>query len=135
MAQEASPVYSFSPYVLDVADRSLKRDGVPIPLTPKQFDLLVALVQNAGRLVEKDALLKKVSGLGQNQTELPVAQFMTPRPESVSPDDTLDYVLHKMDGGGYRHLPVVKDGKPISVVSVRDMLRHLTRLCAEGNGK
>ena len=46
--------------MLDVADRSLKRDGVPVGLTPKVFDLLVALVTNAGRLVEKDALLKSV---------------------------------------------------------------------------
>src|SRR5262245_11357191 len=60
MPQGPSPVYTFGPYVLDVADRSLKRAGAAIPLTPKQFDLLVALVQNAGRLVEKDALLKKV---------------------------------------------------------------------------
>jgi len=60
MPQEPSPVYRFGPYILDVADRSLKRDGAPIPLTPKQFDLLVALVENGGRLVEKDALLKKV---------------------------------------------------------------------------
>jgi DNA-binding winged helix-turn-helix (wHTH) protein len=41
-----------------VADGSLKRDGVVIPLTPKQFDLLVTLVKNAGRLVETDTLLK-----------------------------------------------------------------------------
>src|SRR5918992_1153447 len=60
MAEGASPVYRFGPFVLDVADRSLKKDGLPVPLTPKQFDLLVALVRNAGRLVEKDALLKSV---------------------------------------------------------------------------
>src|SRR4029078_7031742 len=60
MPQEASLVCRFGPYVLDVADRSLKRAGAPISLTPKQFDLLVVLVENAGRLVEKDALLKKV---------------------------------------------------------------------------
>jgi TolB-like protein/Tfp pilus assembly protein PilF len=60
MPQGASPVYRFGPYVLDVADCSLKRDGASISLTPKQFDLLAALVENAGRLVEKDALLKKV---------------------------------------------------------------------------
>ena len=60
MPEGASPVYRFGPFVLDVADRSLKRDGVAIPLTPKQFDLLVALVTNAGRLVEKDTLLKSV---------------------------------------------------------------------------
>lgn len=60
MPQGASPVYRFGPYVLDVADRSLKREAASISLTPKQFDLLVALVENAGRLVEKDALLRKV---------------------------------------------------------------------------
>src|SRR5688572_32780066 len=60
MAKGASPVYGFGPFVLDVTDRSLKRDGAAISLTPKQFDLLVALVENAGRLVEKDLLLKTV---------------------------------------------------------------------------
>ena len=60
MPEGASPVYRFGPFLLDVPDRSLKRDGAPIPLTPKQFDLLVALVNNAGRLVEKDTLLKSV---------------------------------------------------------------------------
>lgn len=60
MPNGASPVYGFGPFVLDVADRSLKRDGAAIPLTPKQFDLLVALVESAGRLVEKDALLQRV---------------------------------------------------------------------------
>ena len=56
----SSPVYGFGPFVLDVTDRSLKRDGAAIPLTPKQFDLLVALVESAGRLVEKDVLLQRV---------------------------------------------------------------------------
>ena len=57
---EGTPIYRFGPFALDVADRSLKRDGAPISLTPKTFDLLVALVENAGRLVEKDALLRRV---------------------------------------------------------------------------
>jgi TolB-like protein/Tfp pilus assembly protein PilF len=57
---QATTVYRFGPFVLDVADRSLKRQGAPISLTPKTFDLLVALVENAGRLVEKDALMRRV---------------------------------------------------------------------------
>ena len=36
-----------------------------------------------------------------------------------------------MDCGGYRHLPVLEDGHPIGMISVRDMLRHITRLCRE----
>ena len=60
MPEGASPVFRFGPFVLDVGDRSLKREGVAVALTPKLFDLLVALVTNAGRLVEKDVLLKTV---------------------------------------------------------------------------
>jgi TolB-like protein/tetratricopeptide (TPR) repeat protein len=60
MPKGTSPVYGFGPFVLDVADHSLKRDGAAIPLTPKQFDLLVALVESAGRLVEKGVLLQRV---------------------------------------------------------------------------
>ena len=36
------------------------RDGNPVPLPPKAFDLLVVLVERAGRLVTKDELLKDV---------------------------------------------------------------------------
>jgi TolB-like protein/tetratricopeptide (TPR) repeat protein len=60
MPEGTAPIYRFGPFVLDVADRSLKRQGASIPLTPKTFDLLLVLVQNAGRLVEKDSLLRTV---------------------------------------------------------------------------
>src|SRR5687768_10124329 len=60
MPEGASPAFRFGPFVLDVADRSLTRHGVRVALTPKLFDLLVALVTSAGRLVEKDALLQSV---------------------------------------------------------------------------
>jgi TolB-like protein/Tfp pilus assembly protein PilF len=60
MTEGPTRIYRFGRFVLDVADRSLKRQGTPIPLTPKTFDLLVALVENAGRLVEKNLLLQTV---------------------------------------------------------------------------
>jgi CBS domain-containing protein len=37
-----------------------------------------------------------------------------------------------MDSGSYRHLPVLAEDKVIGVISVRDMLRHFTRLCKQG---
>jgi CBS domain-containing protein len=52
---------------------------------------------------------------------------MTRDPETVTPADTLAFALGKMDAGGYRHLPVVAGGRPVGVVSVRDVLRHVTR--------
>ena len=82
----------------------------------------------SGIFSERD-LLTRVAGLHESFGELPIRQFMTANPETVTASDTLAFALHKMDVGGYRHLPVLKDGKPTGVISVRDMLRHITRLC------
>src|SRR5690242_18712787 len=36
------------------------REGEPVPLTPKVFDILITLVENRGQIVEKDDLMKRV---------------------------------------------------------------------------
>jgi CBS domain-containing protein len=84
----------------------------------------------AGIFTERD-LLKKVAGVHADYAGLPVSQFMTARPESVSKRETLNYALRMMDAGGYRHIPVVEHGRPVSILSVRAMLRHLVDLCKE----
>jgi CBS domain-containing protein len=83
-----------------------------------------------GILTERD-FLTKVAGAPGFETE-PVSAFMTRDPETVAPNDRLAVALGKMDAGGYRHLPVVDGGKPVGVISVRDVLRHLTALTPEG---
>jgi CBS domain-containing protein len=82
-----------------------------------------------GILTERDFLTKVAGEPGF--AALPVSRFMTPNPETVSPTDALAFALGKMDAGGYRHLPVVAGGKPVGVVSVRDVLRHITTVCPE----
>src|SRR5262245_38549304 len=58
--QQSQPIYEFVPYRLDAAERLLMREGAVIPLQPKVFDLLLALVERHGRLLEKDELMKLV---------------------------------------------------------------------------
>jgi len=53
-------LYEFGPFRLDAAERALWRAGKPVPLTPKAFETLLALVQNCGHLLEKDELLRRV---------------------------------------------------------------------------
>ena len=50
MATEAgdTSIYQFGPFQLDPAERLLARDGRPVALTPKAFDLLVYLVERHG---------------------------------------------------------------------------------------
>jgi CBS domain-containing protein len=83
-----------------------------------------------GILTERD-FLTKVVGVIADFAHQPLLPVMTPNPETVAIDDTLAYALHKMDIGGYRHLPVLEDGKPVGIISVRDVIRHITRLCKD----
>ena len=84
----------------------------------------------AGIFSERDLLLRVPDEAAKSGTQ-PLSEFMTPNPETVRLDDPLALALQKMDVGGYRHLPVVTDGTPVGVISVRDLMRHITRMCAE----
>ena len=60
MSLQTKHIYEFGPFRLDAAEHLLLRDGEAVPLTPKAFDLLLALVERHGHLLEKEELLKKV---------------------------------------------------------------------------
>lgn len=60
MSSEMNDLYEFGNFHLDPNQRVLLRDGIPMSLTPKAFELLVVLVGRSGRLVEKDELLSTV---------------------------------------------------------------------------
>ena len=53
-------LYEFGPYRIDTAERRLSRGDQPIPLTPKAYDTLLALVENAGHSLKKDELMRRV---------------------------------------------------------------------------
>jgi pimeloyl-ACP methyl ester carboxylesterase/DNA-binding winged helix-turn-helix (wHTH) protein len=58
----SSPVqfYDFGSFRLDTIEKFLLRDNEVVPLTPKLFEILLILVQNSGRLQNKDDLMKAV---------------------------------------------------------------------------
>ncbi len=60
MNQSPRQSYEFGSFRLDAQERLLQRDGVTISLTPKAFDLLLALIERHGRLVEKEELFQTV---------------------------------------------------------------------------
>jgi len=60
MNEQNNTSYEFDSFRLVPAERQLLRDDLPIALPPKAFDTLVVLVQNSGRVLKKDVLLKQV---------------------------------------------------------------------------
>ena len=60
MKPHEQAVFRFGDFVLVPGERLLLRDGKPLALTGKAFDLLVTLVRQAGHLLTKDELLSAV---------------------------------------------------------------------------
>lgn len=78
-----------------------------------------------GILTERDVLLK-AAGDDVDLNALAVRELMSPDPVVLQEDDTLAVALHKMSVGGFRHIPIVKDGKATRIASIRDVLRHIS---------
>ena len=77
-----------------------------------------------GIITERD-ILKSV-GLGNNPDLTTVNDLMTPDPDYLEPDVTVEDAADWMLAAGYRHLPVAEDGKILGMLSIKDVLWALT---------
>ena len=59
---EPAELLSIGPVEIDVPAHKVSRDGVPISLTPLEFDLLVALARKPRQVFTRDVLLEQVWG-------------------------------------------------------------------------
>lgn len=58
MTTQVNDLYEFGPFRIDPREHLLSRDGAPIDITPKAFDMLMVLIRNSGHLLLKEELLK-----------------------------------------------------------------------------
>jgi signal-transduction protein with cAMP-binding, CBS, and nucleotidyltransferase domain len=115
-----------APEIVDVAsdvDDAIRR------MHDKGIDCV--LVVGDGRLVgiftDRDAVLKVA---GTALADRSVGALMTRDPVVLRHDETIAVAINKMAVGGFRHIPIVEDGRPTGVVSARDVFRHLARSLA-----
>jgi CBS domain-containing protein len=91
------------------------------------------LVQRADKLVgiftERDVLTRVI--FRNNNSTMTVESVMTKSPETLEKNQTIACALNKMSVGGYRHIPIVERGKPVGVVSIRDLVDFLVELFPE----
>jgi eukaryotic-like serine/threonine-protein kinase len=60
MSPELKDVFEFGPYRIDLEQRLLKRGNDVIPLAPKVLETLIVLLENGGRVLEKEYLVKRI---------------------------------------------------------------------------
>lgn len=108
MSKQTKRFYEFDRFRIDTAERVLMCGGEPAPLTQKSFELLLALVERAGRIVTKEELMEIVwpdtfveeSNLTQNIYTLRKTLGQTP--------DGKGYI-ETVPRRGYRFMAVVRE--------------------------
>ena len=81
--------------------------------------------QLQGIFSEYDAV-RKVNADAAQMADRPISTVMTPAPITLEAKDKIAFALHKMHVGGYRHLPIMTQGKLTGVISIRDILAYLS---------
>jgi CBS domain-containing protein len=80
-----------------------------------------ALVAESGRLIgivtSRDVL--RAIAARAHPSDARVREWMTAEPVTASPDMPALEAAHAMLAGGFHHLPVVQDGRPVGVVGLR----------------
>jgi len=77
-----------------------------------------------GVLTERDVIVR-VAGRRRAPNDIRVNEVMTPEPFTLRRHDVVAFALNRMGVDGFRHLPIVEDGKLQGFISARTMLRAL----------
>ena len=76
----------------------------------------------AGIVSERD-LVRALASHGAKAMELEARQVMTREVVTCDPDDSIDQVMQTMTQGRFRHLPVVRHGELLGLVSIGDVVK------------
>lgn len=74
-----------------------------------------------GIFTERDAVFRVIAR-GRDTQATRLSDVMTTSPQTVDPDKTFGFALLMMHENGFRHVPVIENGKPIGIVSSRNAL-------------
>ncbi len=74
-----------------------------------------------GIFTERDAVFRVIAA-GLDPETTPIVEVMTKEPQTITPDKTFGHAMLLMHEGGFRHVPVVDDGKLVGMVSSRNAL-------------
>lgn len=111
MSEENQHFYQFGPFRLEPSKRRLSKDEETLRLTPKAFDLLLVLVEEHGRTVEKDVLLERVWA-GTIVEENNLNQNITALRKSLGDSRQESRYIATIPGIGYRFVAEVSKVEP-----------------------
>ena len=103
--QRPARVLKIDDIEIDADDRVVRRQGAEIPLTPKAFDLLVALIEKQGRVASRQELLHHVWGYAESVTTRTVDAHIAELRRKLEEDASDPQLILTVWKVGYRLRP------------------------------
>ncbi len=97
-------ILSIGDLTVDIGRHTVKKNGAPVELTAKEFDLLVMLMKNSGKVLTRDTLLDKVWGVeyyGDTRTVDVHVRYLRQKVEDNSEEPTY---IQTVRGVGYKFI-------------------------------
>jgi CBS domain-containing protein len=109
--------------VFSVAPQDSVLRAIEIMAT-RHVGALLVMTEGAllGIISERD-YARKVILKNRSSHDTPVSDIMTSPAISVSPDDTVHHCMQLMTERRFRHLPVVKGGRVVGMLSIGDLVK------------
>src|SRR6185369_16010477 len=128
---EPQRFFEFDNFLLDAQQRLLFRDGQPVELTPKVFDVLFELVQSGGRVVEKKELMERIWP-NSFVEEANLTQHVSTLRKKLGQDAQQRYIL-TVPGRGYRFVAPIKSWDDDAIVTVQERIRSRVTVTNESS--
>ena len=86
--------------------------------------LVVASGEAVLGLISEREIVHAFSRYGETVAAMPVKEIMRHGVITVSPDESINRVMSLMTRHRVRHMPVLRDGKLVGIISIGDVVRH-----------
>ncbi len=84
----------------------------------------IMVVENerlVGIFTERDAVFRVIAQ-GRDVKTTPLTDVMTAAPKTLDPDKSYGHAMLLMQENGFRHVPVIENGRPIGIISSRNAM-------------
>jgi len=125
MEDPVDSLYSHRPVIVS-ADTAV---GDAVRLMKHNRAGSIVIVHNGvldGIFTERDLLLNLI-GTGKDLDQVQIKDVMTRNPETVGAADSVRFALNKMSVGGFRHIPVIRNGQVVGIVTAHGVIKLLAK--------
>ena len=128
--KQISEVLSDKPDLTIAADASVMEAVDKMTADQSECLLVVENEELVGIFTERD-FLNRVVGARLIPAETSLRNVMTVNPDILRPGDGVSYAVERMASRGFRNIPIVDNDNPAAVLTVWDVMSHLSEVLAE----